>query len=83
LDAFERGMHDLQDSFVHYDNGYRFPLGHAIDSILAKVGIGTDPDSNMSAVGHAESITEFYTNVWNSNGGNGGVKWNYNPFKQK
>jgi RHS repeat-associated protein len=29
--AFEEYMHEWQDSFVHYDNGYRWPFGHFFD----------------------------------------------------
>ncbi|PKN37549.1 MAG: hypothetical protein CVU62_07390 [Deltaproteobacteria bacterium HGW-Deltaproteobacteria-2] len=74
LDAFERGMHDLQDSYVHFDNGYSvFTLGHKFQDWFS----GTDTDAITTAVPEARRISEFYTNVMNSNGGPGPVNWSF------
>ncbi|MES9944477.1 MAG: RHS repeat-associated core domain-containing protein [Candidatus Thiodiazotropha sp.] len=60
-DMFERYMHQLQDTYSHYDAGYRWPwtLGHAFG--------GQWPDRNGRAWQNAEKETKYWVEEWDKN----------------
>ena len=67
--AFEQHMHEWQDSYSHYDQGYRWPwtLGHIPHSIL-----GASPDNptkNLQAYNEADRTTQEWEDLWNQNPG--------------
>jgi hypothetical protein len=55
---FERYMHQLQDTYSHYNAGYRWPwtLGHAF--------AGQWPDRNGHAWQQAEEETQYWVDEW-------------------
>lgn len=69
--AFEEHMHEGQDSFCHYDNGYRwYTGGHVLDSVLNELNNnwGNDPDNvgdNRDAYQDAREWTQQWEDRWN------------------
>jgi RHS repeat-associated protein len=59
LDKFERSGHSLEDTPYHYDNGYRPPLGHLLDTLRGK-----DPDSNTNSWLEANKRIKPYVDKW-------------------
>jgi hypothetical protein len=60
--AFEEHMHEWQDSYVHYDQGYRYPFGHLFD--------GTAPDDvskHQQEYNEAQRTTQEWEQLWDSN----------------
>ena len=71
---FERYMHQWQDTFVHYEGGYRwYKLGHGVVSGEKWLGDqvhkdwGKDPDNNDEAWTNANRDTMGFLGDWNRN----------------
>jgi hypothetical protein len=64
-DDFERHMHQLQDYFAHYQQGYRWwtiPPGHVCDCLPDSP---TNPDNNVDQWKIAANWTRMYVDRWN------------------
>ena len=58
-DAFQSYMHQYQDTYVHYENGYRWwTFGHAFAL--------TNPDNDDEAWENASQATQGFVNGWNN-----------------
>lgn len=70
-EAFDRFMHQYQDTYVHFEKGYTAEwFGHGWDSFVhwATMGIlGANPDKDETAWGMANEDTDVYLAAWEAN----------------
>ncbi len=65
--AFEEHMHEWQDSYSHYDQGYRWPgtLGHVPASIFGATP--DDPAQHLQEFNEADRTTREWEDLYNRN----------------
>jgi hypothetical protein len=71
-DWFQRSMHQMQDSFSHYGQGYTWDpsawkFGHLWNSIFASLDLSISADSNFRAWQEAKESTAFWLQIWQRN----------------
>ena len=69
-DDYENAMHSLQDSYSHYNAGYRwypFHGWHPRHWLPGHAGGGTEPDNNLEAWNKANKATKANNQQWQKN----------------